>query len=124
VSETKTFILDEALLEKYRLDPLEAVMLNSVNNEAVVLAKAIIYLSSKLRFNPSEYRIRVVYEENTNRLRVYCDPKEEAMTLRLTNDYYGFVTPRAKFHSIGDALGGCSGVMASRDFAHSINPNW
>ena len=121
--ETKTFILDERLLEKYRLDPLEAVMLNSVSKEAMVLAKAIIYLSSKLRFNPREYRIRVVYERDTGHRRVYLDSKEEAMTLRLTDDYYGFVTPRAKFHSIGDALGGCGGVMASRDFAHSINPN-
>ena len=122
--EAKTFILDERLLEKYRLDPLEAVMLNSADNEAAVLAKAIICSSSILRINPMEYRIRVVYEENTEQLRVYCDSKEEAMTLRLTDNYYGFVTPRAKFHSIGDALDGCSGVMASRDFAHSINPNW
>jgi len=99
--ETKTFTLSQDLLERHEPDPLEAKLLSPEGKEALMMARAIIFLAPMMRFNPREYQIKILYEAHTNSFRAYCTPQEE--------NYYGFITPRAKFHNIDEAL--CGSAM-------------
>jgi hypothetical protein len=141
--EVKTLTLSEDVLQRFEPDPLESIMLNSANKEAMIFARAIMFLAPMSRFNPREYQITIKYEEHTNLFKAFCTPSEEAI-LHLkpipkdellesyrhseneekekgkiypapTEPYFGLVTPRAKFHNINEALSGCGGL---------INVNW
>jgi len=105
--EVKTLTLSEDVLQRFEPDPLESIMLNSANKEAMIFARAIIFLAPMFRFNPREYQITIKYEVHTNSFKAFCTPSEEA--------YYGFITPSAKFRNLDEALSGCGGLM---------NGNW
>jgi hypothetical protein len=141
--EVKTLTLSEDVLQRFEPDPLESIMLNSANKEAMTFARAIIFLAPMFRFNPRDYQITIKHEMHTNSFKAFCTPSEEAILhlkpipkdellesyryweekekekgkiyLAPTEPYFGFVTPRAKFHNINEALSG-SGVL--------VNGNW
>ena len=137
--EVKTLTLSEDVLQRFEPDPLESIMLNSANKEAMIFARAIIFLAPMFRFNPRDYQITIKYEMHTNSFKAFCTPSEEAI-LHLkpiskdellesyrywekeekekgkiypapTEPYYGFVTPRAKFHNINEAFSGSGGLI-------------
>lgn len=137
--EIKTFTLSIDILERFEPDPLESIMLNSANKEAMIFARAIMFLAPMFRFNPREYQITIKHEVHTNLFKAYCTPSEEAI-LHLkpipedkllesyrywekkekekgkiypapTEPYFGFVTPRAKFRNLDEALSGCGGLI-------------
>lgn len=137
--EVKTLTLSEDLLQRFEPDPLESIMLNSENKEAMIFAQAIMFLAPMFRFNPREYQITIKYELPTNSFKAYCTPSEEAI-LHLkpipkdellesyrylekkekekgkiypapTEPYYGFITPRAKFRNLNEALSGSGGLI-------------
>jgi hypothetical protein len=138
--EVKTLTLSENVLQRFEPDPLESIMLNSANREAMIFARAVIFLAPMFRFNPREYQIMIKYEEHTNSFKAFCTPSEEAI-LHLkpipkdellesyrhwekekgkihpapTEPYFGFITPRAKFRNLDEALSGCGAL---------INVNW
>ena len=116
--ETKTFTLSQDLLERHVPDPLEAKLLSPEGKEALMMARAIIFIAPMMRFNPREYRIKIVYEAHTDSFRAYCTPQEAAiMMLSPTENYYGFITPRAKFRNINEAS--CGSAMEI-NFKNSI----
>lgn len=142
MTELKTLTLSTDLLQRFEPDPLESIMLNSANEEAMIFARAIMFLAPMFRFNPREYQITIKYELTTDSFfKAYCTPSEEAI-LHLkpiprdqlpesyrylekkekekgkiypapTEPYYAFVTPRAKFLNFNEALSGSGGLVSS-----------
>jgi len=137
--ELKTLTLSTDLLQRFEPDPLESIMLNSENKEAMIFARAIMFLAPMFRFNPREYQITIRYELHTDSFKAFCTPSEEAI-LHLkpipkdellesyrywekkekekgkmhrvpTEPYYGFITPRAKFRNLNEALSGSGGLI-------------
>lgn len=137
--EVKTLTLSEDVLQRFEPDPLESIMLNSENKEAMIFARAIMFLAPMFRFNPKEYQITIKYELPTDSFKAYCTPSEEAILHlkpipkdellesyhywekeekekgkiypALTEPYYGFITPRAKFRNFNEALSGSGGLI-------------
>lgn len=144
MTELKTLTLSTDLLQRFEPDPLESNMLNSENKEAMIFARAIMFLAQIFRFNPREYKITIKYEFHTESFKAYCTPSKEAI-LHLkpipkdellesyrylekkekekgkiyrapTELYYAFVTPRAKFLNFNEALSGSGGLVASSSY--------
>lgn len=133
----KTFTLSQDCLERHEPDPLEAKLLSPGGKEALMMARAIIFIAPMMRFNPREYRVKIVYEAHTDSFRAYCTPQEASIMMlkplsesellesylewekkekekgkiypRPVENYYGFITPRAKFRNIDEAL--CGSAM-------------